>query len=385
MKGFEFPDISETNKEKQINSQEIDNVDELELPIYKEELSRDSYEPELEEINSNPYDDVSTNFNPYQNISNEETNVETNPDDEEDALDNTSAELPNEQEDLTTIDTDAIEAARKKEEKRARFQSARLAFIVVMFVIIVAIMVSYARMDKSKEKVIIKPITIHTKDDPPIEELDFSAELNNYYQTREKNNIEKMLVDNSSDPEKMSEINSIVLKQIEKIIDDIIKNSSTEIQYDNKILDLDEYLNSLRSIKFNEAELLSEVDYNNIKERLSHLKETSTSYFDALNYYNAKDYNKAYNTFSAIPEDNSFNKAAVEQMNKITEEILGLLKNDITKMSANLDYMNANEQKNRYYQIKLIIEQYNVAYPYLHLETNPTYNDLLQKYTDLSQ
>ena len=385
MKGFEFPDISETNKEKQINSQEIDNVDELELPIYKEELSRDSYEPELEEINSNPYDDVSTNFNPYQNISNEETNVETNPDDEEDALDNTSAELPNEQEDLTTIDTDAIEAARKKEEKRAHFQSARLAFIVVMFVIIVAIMVSYARMDKSKEIVIIKPITIHTKDDPPIEELDFSAELNNYYQTREKNNIEKMLVDNSSDPEKMSEINSIVLKQIEKIIDDIIKNSSTEIQYDNKILDLDEYLNSLRSIKFNEAELLSEVDYNNIKERLSHLKETSTSYFDALNYYNAKDYNKAYNTFSAIPEDNSFKKAAVEQMNKITEEILGLLKNDITKMSANLDYMNANEQKNRYYQIKLIIEQYNVAYPYLHLETNPTYNDLLQKYTDLSQ
>ncbi len=385
MKGFEFPDISETNKEKQINSQEIDSVDELELPIYKEELSRDSYEPELEEINSNPYDDVSTNFNPYQNISNEETNVETNPDDEEDALDNTGAELPNEQEDLTTIDTDAIEAARKKEEKRAHFQSARLAFIVVMFVIIVAIMVSYARMDKSKEKVIIKPITIHTKDDPPIEELDFSAELNNYYQTREKNNIEKMLVDNSSDPEKMSEINSIVLKQIEKIIDDIIKNSSTEIQYDNKILDLDEYLNSLRSIKFNEAELLSEVDYNNIKERLSHLKETSTSYFDALNYYNAKDYNKAYNTFSAIPEDNSFKKAAVEQMNKITEEILGLLKNDITKMSANLDYMNANEQKNRYYQIKLIIEQYNVAYPYLHLETNPTYNDLLQKYTDLSQ
>ena len=385
MKGFEFPDISETNKEKQINSQEIDSVDELELPIYKEELSRDSYEPELEEINSNPYDDVSTNFNPYQNISNEETNVETKPDDEEDALDNTGAELPNEQEDLTTIDTDAIEAARKKEEKRARFQSARLAFIVVMFVIIVAIMVSYARMDKSKEKVIIKPITIHTKDDPPIEELDFSAELNNYYQTREKNNIEKMLVDNSSDPEKMSEINSIVLKQIEKIIDDIIKNSSTEIQYDNKILDLDEYLNSLRSIKFNEAELLSEVDYNNIKERLSHLKETSTSYFDALNYYNAKDYNKAYNTFSAIPEDNSFNKAAVEQMNKITEEILGLLKNDITKMSANLDYMNANEQKNRYYQIKLIIEQYNAAYPYLHLETNPTYNDLLQKYTDLSQ
>ena len=385
MKGFEFPDISETNKEKQINSQEIDSVDELELPIYKEELSRDSYEPELEEINSNPYDDVSTNFNPYQNISNEETNVEINPDDEEDALDNTGAELPNEQEDLTTIDTDAIEAARKKEEKRAHFQSARLAFIVVMFVVIVTIMVSYARMDKSKEKVIIKPITIHTKDDPPIEELDFSAELNNYYQTREKNNIEKMLVDNSSDPEKMSEINSIVLKQIEKIIDDIIKNSSTEIQYDNKILDLDEYLNSLRSIKFNEAELLSEVDYNNIKERLSHLKETSTSYFDALNYYNAKDYNKAYNTFSAIPEDNSFNKAAVEQMNKITGEILGLLKNDITKMSANLDYMNANEQKNRYYQIKLIIEQYNAAYPYLHLETNPTYNDLLQKYTDLSQ
>ena len=137
MKGFEFPDISETNKEKQINSQEIDSVDELELPIYKEELSRDSYEPELEEINSNPYDDVSTNFNPYQNISNEETNVETNPDDEEDALDNTGAELPNEQEDLTTIDTDAIEAARKKEEKRAHFQSARLAFIVVMFVVIV--------------------------------------------------------------------------------------------------------------------------------------------------------------------------------------------------------------------------------------------------------
>ena len=70
---------------------------------------------------------------------------------------------------------------------------------------------------------------------------------------------------------------------------------------------------------------------------------------------------------------------------KIQDEIIELLKNDISILSTNLDYLDVAEKKAKYFQIKSIIEQYNKAYPYLQLETNQTYNDLYQKYTELSE
>ena len=72
-------------------------------------------------------------------------------------------------------------------------------------------------------------------------------------------------------------------------------------------------------------------------------------------------------------------------MDKIQKEIIELLEKDIKNLSTNLEYLDQAEKKLKYVQIKSIIEQYNNAYPYLHLDTNQRYNDLLQKYSELSK
>ena len=65
--------------------------------------------------------------------------------------------------------------------------------------------------------------------------------------------------------------------------------------------------------------------------------------------------------------------------------MIELLKKDIDNSEQNISTLNEYEQKLKYQEIKGMIEQYNLAYPYLNLETNQTYNDLLQKYKTLSE
>ena len=180
-------------------------------------------------------------------------------------------------------------------------------------------------------------------------------------------------------------MNNTVLNQIDKLIDDIVNSSTDSTDYDKKMADLNDYLTSLNAIKFNDVAILKDMDFNSIKDKLSRLKEDSLNYFTGLNYYNAKDYNNAYETFNSIPEDNYFNKIAKKNMDKIQKEIIELLEKDIKNLSTNLEYLEQAKKKLKYVQIKSIIEQYNNAYPYLHLDTNQRYNDLLQKYSELSK
>ena len=389
MKGFEFPDVPEFEEEKQVVELDSTNSDNYSSP-YEDDFDPSTVSPveiNTDEININPYEQTIINTNPYQNanieevISNEnEEEVDNSSKAEEKVVENTNNEKTLSEDELTDLEIERI-----KTERELKLKNIRGIFVVFMFVVIVTVFVAYSRGDKAKEKVDIGSVNINLKDKDPKEDMEFSAELNNYYQTREKANIEKYLVDNADDSEKIAVINNTAVNQIEKLIEEIVNNSTSSIDYDNKMTDLKGYIKSLNDIRFNEASILKDIDYNTVNERIDHLKEISSTYFTGLNYYNAKDYNNACTTFSSITEDNYFYKAAKNHINSITEEIIAMLNNDITNLSTNLEYLDVAEQKEKYLQIKSIIEQYNKAYPYLNLETNQIYNDLLHKYTELSK
>lgn len=403
MKGFEFPEFPETEEENA--TQNVENIVSEDTREVIDDVESSNNQPiseaETNLFNTNPYNETIINENPYQNVNIEDViSLEPKKNIKEKEEEETPEEKIIEKDDfkpqsilsqnyspnkLSEDDLTTLEINRIKEERKLKLKNARTIFVIVMFVFIVTIMVAYNRMDKNKERIKIDPVNVDLKDKDSQENLEFSAELNNYYQTREKTNIEKILVDNANNPEKITEMNNTVLNQIDKLIDDIVNSSTDSTDYDKKMADLNDYLTSLNAIKFNDVAILKDMDYNSIKDKLSRLKEDSLNYFTGLNYYNAKDYNNAYETFNSIPEDNYFNKIAKKNMDKIQKEIIELLEKDIKNLSTNLEYLDQAEKKLKYVQIKSIIEQYNNAYPYLHLDTNQRYNDLLQKYSELSK
>ncbi len=390
MKGFEFPDVSDSEK-KIIKEPEEEIIPEQEITTYD---NVDEYEDdtEIQVVNTNPYEEAKENINPYSNVNIEEvvenpkspTPVASSPKPEQ----KTNPEMPNVKKKVLTDDEQTdLEIARIKAERQLKMKNIRTVFVIFMLVVLFTLAATYKSLNNDHSKKDIGDINFKTtkKEDEPIEDLEISAELNNFYQTGEKANVEKMLVDSAEDPGKVMQINNTALMQIDRIINDNIENSKDYFDYDQKMNTLLKYVESLNNIRFNDIAVLKDTDYVATKEKIDNIKNSSSEYFNGLNYYNAKDYNNAYTTFNNIASDNYFYKFAYDKKTIISDDIIKLLNNDIANLSTNLEYLDEAEKKVKYQQIKSIIEQYAKAYPYLHLETNQTYNDLLQRYTELSK
>ncbi len=373
MKGYEFPDESNNQDKTDLKKPNFsDTFQDDEFDEYEEET-------EYSESNNTSYEKDYRNANLYQNANIEDVIREEDLPRRKDQK--VIQEKTNE---LSDDDLTELEVARIKEERRQKIKNVRAVFLAFMCVVMATLLVMYNNRDKSKGKIELGPIDIHLSDKDKEEELEITTELKNYYDTRDKTNVEKILVNSESDPGKLAKINDSSVNQINLLIDEIILSSKDSLDYDNKMIDLNSYMTSLNSIRINDAVVLKDSDFNNLKDKINSLKNSSSEYFNALNYYSAKDYNNAINIFNSIPEDNYFHRAANTRVERITEEIIGLLNSDIDNLSTNIEYLDVAEKKVKYSQIKSIIEQYNKAYPYLHLENNQTYIDLLNKYTELS-
>ena len=61
-----------------------------------------------------------------------------------------------------------------------------------------------------------------------------------------------------------------------------------------------------------------------------------------------------------------------------------MIEKDITTMLQNIDTKTEEEQKTIYTQIRTIIEKYGKAYSLVGITEYPKYQELLEKYTNLS-
>ena len=105
-------------------------------------------------------------------------------------------------------------------------------------------------------------------------------------------------------------------------------------------------------------------------------------FYDALELYNKKDYNKAYNDFEMINYSSSFYDNASFYEEKIIENILELLKKDLAKLEKDIDGLSVDEKIERYVQMEEIILEYERVYLSVPLTKNDTYNNTLQDCRD---
>ena len=127
--------------------------------------------------------------------------------------------------------------------------------------------------------------------------------------------------------------------------------------------------------------LLTGSDYEDLTKKLDDVYSDSADFFDALDYYVKKDYDKAYYMFNRIDKNNAYYEKSVTYSNKIVDDIVELLKNDINYLEVNIDKLEDSVKLQRYTQIEDIILEYNNTYVNVELNSHKEYQDILSQYT----
>lgn len=126
---------------------------------------------------------------------------------------------------------------------------------------------------------------------------------------------------------------------------------------------------------------LTDTDYDELIRQVNDIYSDSVSYFDALSLYNEKDYNRAYYSFDRIENSNHYYEKAISYKNKIIDNILDILKNDINKIENGVELLEDKDKLLRYTEIESIIFEYNNVYASVELSNSEEYQKLLSTYT----
>ena len=119
-----------------------------------------------------------------------------------------------------------------------------------------------------------------------------------------------------------------------------------------------------------------------IKDKLYTIYEDGMVFFDSLDLYNEKDYNKAYSTFGMISKENTYYDKAIYYMGKIVDNVMDLLIKDVEKLEKGMDDLSDDEKLSRYVSIEQIILEYDNVYVSINLTKNDSYNRMLKTCRD---
>jgi alpha-tubulin suppressor-like RCC1 family protein len=106
----------------------------------------------------------------------------------------------------------------------------------------------------------------------------------------------------------------------------------------------------------------------------------SLVFYEALDLYNEKDYNKSYYMFGKVTEENIYYEKSVTYISKIYENIMVLLNKDIVKIEKDISTLSDEEQLNIYILIEETILEYNNVYN-VNLSEYDKYQEVLSLYT----
>jgi hypothetical protein len=264
-----------------------------------------------------------------------------------------------------------------KERKRIFFMVGIVAFL--LFFIIILLIVFGNRGNNASEEVI--------KDNNSYES-ELIKSLDEYYESKEIDGIIYIIENVKNDSEKVERVHDITndkckewLNTYKETLDDNKKEfSESTTNYKNIIEGLNRY--AITKIGSSYIRALDNEDYDKFIREVDTVYSDGLGFYDALSYYNKKDYNKAYALLGAIEDTNVFYDKAESYRNKIISNVINLMKKDIVKISKDLDSMSDDGKLNKYIQIEELILKYDNIYTNLNLKSNKDYNSLLNEYRD---
>ncbi len=211
--------------------------------------------------------------------------------------------------------------------------------------------------------------------------------LNKYFETEDIDDVVFILEDVKNEDEVVKSIQ----EKVRVICDSwIILYSSEEVENKeafesatNKYKGLIEGLYQYAIVKTdtNLVRALTESDYDDLIFQIDNIYTDSVIFYGALDYYKQKDYNKSYYMLDRIEEDNSYYEKSITYKNKIVDNIVALINNDIDKIEYGIQDLDDSEKLKVYTSIEQIIIDYNNVYYDVSLDENTDYQELLSKYT----
>ena len=155
--------------------------------------------------------------------------------------------------------------------------------------------------------------------------------LDTYYNTNEIDDLIYVMEDIKKDDEKVDVLQSIVKNTCYgwviryKEEDAISSTNFEEITLKYKELINGVYRYALVKTNDQYIRALTEVDYDELMLQFDDIYNESLTFYEALDLYNEKDYNRAYYMFSKIEETNTFYDKSVTYLDKIYQNVIELL------------------------------------------------------------
>ncbi len=271
---------------------------------------------------------------------------------------------------LTNNDVNSVLGTKESIKKR------KLILIVCIFLTVLAVVFTIIVVSKDDKNESVK---INGED--YIET--YNRALDKYYETGEIDDVVIVLQANKNDEERIDNIqkktritcDSWLLTYIGEKIEN--KNTFEELtkKYEDFLYGLNNY--AVATVGDKKYKALTDSDYLELTNQLSSVYEDGMIFFDALELYNKKDYNKAYTNFELVDNSNVYYDSAVYYKGQVIDNILKLLGNDIKKLEKGIEDLSVDEKISRYVAMEEIILKYNDAYVNVNLTKNETYNTLL--------
>lgn len=215
----------------------------------------------------------------------------------------------------------------------------------------------------------------------------YDAALQKYYDTREIDDVIYILESIKKDNDKVKNVQMKTRTTFDSwILLYIEEEASTIAEYDEITEKYKELLNGLHQyaiVKEDDKYILAltDYDYEELLKQIEDLYSDSTTFFDALVFYNEKDYDKAYYMFDRIEKENSYYEKAQSYKSKVIDNVIALMNTDIQKLNTGIDDLDDASKLQIYVHIEEIILSYNNVYSNLSLSDNSKYQSLLSLYT----
>lgn len=216
---------------------------------------------------------------------------------------------------------------------------------------------------------------------------EYEVALQKYYDTKDIDDVIYVLESVKKDEDKVKTIQAKTRTTFDSwILLYIEEDASTISEYDEITEKYKELLNGLHQyavVKVDDKYILAltDYDYEELLKQIDDLYSDSTTFFDALSFYNEKDYDKAYYMFGRIEKENSYYEKAQSYKSKVMDQVISLIRTDINKLSTGIDTLDDSAKLQVYVHIEEIILSYNNVYSNLSLSDYSEYQSLLSLYT----
>lgn len=238
--------------------------------------------------------------------------------------------------------------------------------------------------------ILLLVITGNIESNPKHSELDYNQvlknSLNTYYETSEIDDLIYVMEDVKDDEEKLLELQTTVKNTCYGWVIRYKEEDATSTKdFENityKYKELIEGLYRYALVKNDDQYIraLTEIDHDEIMLQFDTIYTDSLVFYEGLDLYNEKDYNRAYYMFTKIEEDNTYYDKGITYVNKIYESILEILNKDIAKIASGIDTLSDEEKLNTYIMIEETILEYNNVYN-VNLSEYSEYQEVLSEYT----